>query len=72
VPMDPDPVVIYRTFNLGEAQLMRSRLEGAGIDAQVEHEASATMLDVAVGGVRLVVASDRAEEARALIQDKPS
>jgi hypothetical protein len=67
-----EPVVIYRTFDLGEAQVMRSRLEGAGIDAQVEHESSAAMLDVAVGGVRLVVSADRAEEARALIADKPS
>ena len=67
-----DPVVIYRTLKLGEAQVMRSRLEGAGIDARVEHESSAANFDVAVGGVRLVVSSDRAEEARALIQDKPS
>jgi hypothetical protein len=67
-----NPVVIYRTLNLGEAQLLRSRLEGAGIEAQVEHEYSAANLDVAVGGVRLVVAAEMAEEAKALLEDKPT
>lgn len=47
---------------------MKSRLEGAGIDAEVEHEHSATNLDVAVGGVRVVVPNDQAAEARALLQ----
>jgi pyruvate/2-oxoglutarate/acetoin dehydrogenase E1 component len=64
-----EPVIIYRTFNLAEAQLMRSRLEGAGIEATVEHEQSATNLDVAVGGVRVVVSSDKAEEARAFLKE---
>ena len=67
-----DPVVIYRTFNLAEAQLMRSRLEGAGIQAEVQHEASAANLDVAVGGVRLVVPAESAADARELLQDKSS
>ena len=65
-----DPVVIYRTFNLAEAQVMRSRLEGAGIEASVEHEYSAANLDVAVGGVRVVVSAERAVEARALLDSK--
>lgn len=48
---------------------MRSRLEGAGLQASIEHENSATNLDVAVGGVRVVVPADQVEDARALIED---
>jgi hypothetical protein len=61
-------VVVYRSFNLAEAQLMKSRLEGAGIDAEVEHEHSAANLDVAVGGARVVVPENQVEDARALIE----
>ncbi len=63
-----DLVVVFRTFDLAEAQLIKSRLEGAGISAEVTHEHSAANLDVAVGGARVVVAADQAEEARALVQ----
>lgn len=64
-----DPVVVFRTFNLAEAQLMRSRLEGAGLQASVEHEHSATNLDVAVGGARVTVPAEQEADAKALIQD---
>lgn len=63
-----DPVVIFRTFDLAEAQLVRSRLEGAGINAEVAHENSAAILDVGVGGARIVVPAEQAEEARALLE----
>ena len=63
-----DPVVIFRTFDLAEAQLLRGRLEGAGFQAELAHENSAANLDVASGGVRIVVPQEQAEEARALIQ----
>ena len=61
-------VVVFRTFNLAEAQLMKSRLEGAGMDAEVEHEHSAAILDVAVGGARVVVPENQVADARALIE----
>ena len=63
-----DPVVIFRTFDLAEAQLVRGRLEGAGLQAELAHENSAANFDVAGGGVRVVVPQEQAEEARALIQ----
>jgi hypothetical protein len=63
-----DRMIIFRTFDLAEAQLVRSRLEGAGISAVVEHENSAANFDVAGGGVRVTVPTDQAEDARALIQ----
>jgi hypothetical protein len=63
-----EPVVVFRTFDLAEAQLLRSRLEAAGLDAEVTHENSAANLDVPGGGVRIVVPAEQAEEARGLIE----
>ena len=63
-----DPVVVFRTFDLAEAQLVRGRLVEAGIEAELMHENSAANLDVAGGGVRVVVPDEQAEDARALIQ----
>ena len=62
-----EPVVVFRTFDLAEAQLLRSRLETAGLNAQVTHENSAANLDVPGGGVRVVVPAEQAAEARELI-----
>ena len=62
-----DLITVFRTFDLAEAQLVRSRLEGAGLDASVTHENSATNFDVAGGGVRVVVPAEQAEDAKALI-----
>lgn len=61
-------VVIFRTFDLAEAQLVRGRLEGAGIQAEVAHENSSANFDVAGGGVRVTVPPEQAADARALIQ----
>lgn len=63
-----EPVVVFRTFDLAEAQLVRSRLEAAGFEANVAHENSAANLNVPGGGVRVMVAPDRAAEAKALIE----
>lgn len=67
-----EPVVVFRTFDLGEAQVIRSRLEAAGLQASVEHENSAANFDVPGGGVRVVVPADKAAEARALLESKPN
>ena len=61
-------MVVFRTFDLAEAQLVRSRLETAGIDAEVTHENSAANLDIPGGGVRVVVPAEQAEDARELIE----
>ncbi len=62
-----ESVVVFRTFDLAEAQLLRSRLEAAGLNADVRHEHSAANLDVSSGGVRVVVPEDQAAEAMELI-----
>ena len=63
-----DPVVIYRTFNQAEVQLIRSRLEGAGIEAEVQNEQSASNL-AGVGEFRIVVPGESAEDAQTLLRD---
>jgi hypothetical protein len=70
-------VTVFRTFNPGEAQLIRSRLEAAGFAAQVTHELAALSMEgysMSTGGVRVQVPADQANEARALIfaPDQPS
>jgi hypothetical protein len=65
-----DPVIVFRTFDLAEAQVVRSRLEGAGLQADVEHENSAANFDIAGGGVRVVVPSEQANDARALLDTR--
>ncbi len=68
-------VTVFRTFSPGEAQLVRSRLDAAGFNAQVTHELSALSMDgysMATGGVRVQVPADQADEARAFIADPGS
>ena len=61
---------IYRSFNEAEAQLVRSRVEAAGIEVYIAHDLAATSAEgfsVATGGVLVQVPADKAEEARALL-----
>jgi len=63
-------VTVFRSFNPADAQLIRSRLDAAGIPATVTHELSSLSIEgyaLAAGGVRVQVPDDRAEEAQALI-----
>src|SRR5437868_15281920 len=63
-----DPVVVFRTFDLAEAQVVRSRLQASGLTADLEHENSAANFDVPGGGVRVVVPSEQVADARALLE----
>lgn len=67
-----DPVIVFRTFDLAEAQVVRSRLEAAGISATLQGENAAANFDVPGGGVRVVVASENVTEARALLESRPN
>ncbi len=63
-------VTVFRSFSPAEAQLIWSRLDAAGIPATVMDELSSLSIEgyaMAAGGVRVQVADDRADEARALI-----
>jgi hypothetical protein len=62
-----DMVTVFRTFNSVEAQLIRGRLETAGIPVNVRNEQSAL---VGIAGVEYCVdvPEDSAEGARALLR----
>jgi hypothetical protein len=65
-----DLETVFQTFNIAEAELVRSRLDAAGFDAQVTHELSALSMEgysMTTGGVRVEVPSEQAKEARQLI-----
>ena len=69
--MDSALVTVYRALNPADAQLIRSRLEAAGIPAEVTHELSSLSLEgyaLAAGGIRVQVRAEDADEARALIE----
>lgn len=64
-------VTVSTAFNPADAQLTRSRLEAAGFHAIVSHELSALSMDgygLAVGGIRVQVPSEEAEEARVFLE----
>jgi hypothetical protein len=64
-------VTVFRTFNPGEADLVRSRLDAAEFDATVTHELAALSLEgyaLTAGGVLVQVPEDQLEEAKALLQ----
>jgi hypothetical protein len=66
---------VYRTFNPLDAQLVRSRLEAAGLHATVTGELSALSMEgysLSTGGVLVQVPEVEAVEARELVAAKDS
>jgi hypothetical protein len=59
---------VFMTFEPSQAQLVRSRLEAAGFTANVTNELAAQGMDMAVGGIKVQVPSESADEARALLE----
>lgn len=62
---------VVRVFNPAEGQLLRSRLEAAGIPAFVTHETASLSMDgyaMAAGGVLVQVAEEQFADARALLE----
>ncbi len=65
-------VTVYTAFNAADAQLVRSRLEAAEIEAIVSDEIASLSMEgysMAAGGIRIIVPEDPESEARALIVD---
>ncbi|HAM70805.1 MAG TPA: hypothetical protein DCM86_04095 [Verrucomicrobiales bacterium] len=61
---------IFTTFQPIEAQLIRSRLEAAGLHPEVFNELSALSTDgysLSTGGIQVKVPADEAEDARLLM-----
>lgn len=69
------PVTVFQSFSAAEAQLVRSRLEASGYEAEVVHELASLSMDgysMATGGILVQVPDDQASEARALVTDAPA
>ena len=65
-------VTVFTAFNSAEAQLIRSRLDAAGLHAFVKDELSALSMDgyaLAAGGIKVQVPEVDAELALELIRD---
>ena len=66
-----EPVVVYRTFSIADAHVVRSSLESAGFHPEVLGELASLSMEgysMATGGVRVMVPGEEAEEARELIE----
>ncbi len=66
-------VTVYRTFSPADAQLIRSRLEAADLQASVAHELSALSMGgyaQGAGGILVQVPEDQAEDAREIIKTR--
>jgi hypothetical protein len=67
-------VTVYRSFSSADAQLIRSRLEAAGLDAMVINELSGLNIDgyaMAAGGIQVQVPEDQVADAREIIEMEP-
>jgi hypothetical protein len=69
-----DMATVYRTFNSVEAQVVRGRLEAAGIPASVRNEQSALAGGAGIAGVEYLVdvPETDAAAARTLIEEAES
>ncbi len=63
-------ITVYRTFNIAEAEVVRSRLEAAELQPELANEIAAVSIDgytQATGGVEVRTPEDKAEAARELL-----
>ena len=66
---------VFAALNPMDAQLIRSRLEAAGLHPEVDNELSALTMDgyaLAAGGILVKVPEGEIAAARELIEDKGS
>jgi len=72
-PRRPGMTVIYRTAGLLQAEIVKGRLESAGIPAMLDYESLGRVMGVTVDGlgeVRILVPTERAEDARQLLEPR--
>lgn len=61
---------VFETLNAAQAQLIRSRLEAAGLNPEVDPEFDPLSIEgfsLPAGGIQIKVPQDQAAEARALL-----
>ena len=63
-------VTVFRTFNPGEAELIRSRLDAAEFDVTLTHDLASLSLEgyaLAAGGILVQVPDTEAQDAKELL-----
>ena len=71
----PDLTAICTVAGLMKAQVIKSKLEAAGIPVLLDYESLGPVMGITVdglGAVRIMVSQERAEEARTLIEEQQS
>jgi len=61
---------VYRTAGLLQAEIIKGRLESAGIPAMLDYESLGRVIGITVDGlgeVRILVPNERADEAKELL-----
>ena len=61
---------VYRTAGLMQAEIIKGRLESAGIPVMLDYESLGRVMGITVDGlgeVRILVPNERADEARELL-----
>ena len=69
----PDLVTVHTASGMLSAQVIKTKLESAGIPALLNYESAGVVLGITVDGlgeVRVMVPEDLAEEARALLVEE--
>lgn len=64
--------IVFKTLNLIEAKLIKSVLEGSGIDVYVYDENISMMepfYSRAVGGIKLLVSDEQLEKAKEILKE---
>jgi hypothetical protein len=73
-PHRPGMTVVCRTAGVLQAEIVKGRLESAGIPAMLDYESLGRVMGVTVDGlgeVRILVPTERAEDARQLLESQP-
>lgn len=66
----PGMTTVYRTAGLLQAEVIKGRLESAGIPAMLDYESAGRIIGITVNGlgeVRVLVPDERAEDALELL-----
>jgi hypothetical protein len=69
----PDLTTVYTAAGLTNAQVIKAKLEAAGIQALLDYESVGPIIGITVDGlgeVRVLVSNKDAEEARSLIEEE--
>lgn len=70
-PHRPGMTLVYRTAGMLQAEVIKGRLESAGIPVMLDYESLGRVYGLIVDGlgeVRILVPTERAEDAKALLE----